>query len=236
VSKTQFLSEHGRATKLASSRSLGDVRLISNPLTAHDVRKQHGLTSICGTSDVVKVSVIARSLSSTQHAFFIPHRRRPLKFFMIILSRVLYQIREYLGVRSYKNCTFLFLQPYCCCRYRSICEINLGPIILTKVFFKRVFNYKIPNNFSAPTPKMPILEYRVCDDLWVVSRPVFHEDSKSGLRFVSRLVEDYEFFIQTLGDPSRQKKIQRFMLLRISMGTQWTAELNQSNQIISCHI
>ena len=63
---------------------------------------------------------------------------------------------------------------------------------------------------SAPTPKMLILEYRVCDDLWVVSRPVFHEDSKSGLRFVSRLVEDYEFFIQTLGDPSRQKKYSAF--------------------------
>jgi hypothetical protein len=42
---------------------------MSSPLTAHDVRKQHGLTSICGTSDVVKVSVIARSLSSTQRAF-----------------------------------------------------------------------------------------------------------------------------------------------------------------------
>jgi hypothetical protein len=81
VSKTQFLSEHGKATKLASSSSLGDVRLMSSPLTAHDVRKQPGLTSICGMSDVVKVSVIARSLGSTQHAFFIAHRRRPLNFF-----------------------------------------------------------------------------------------------------------------------------------------------------------
>jgi hypothetical protein len=53
---------------------------MSSPSTAHDVREQHGITSICGTSDVVKVSVIARSLSSTQHAFFIAHRR-PLKFF-----------------------------------------------------------------------------------------------------------------------------------------------------------
>jgi hypothetical protein len=88
VSKTQFLSEHGRATKLASSSSLEDVRLMSSPLTAHDVRKQPGLTSICGTSDVVKISVIARSMSNTQQAFFIAHRRRPLKFFMTILSRV----------------------------------------------------------------------------------------------------------------------------------------------------
>jgi hypothetical protein len=80
VSKTQFLSEHGRATKLASSSSLGDVWLMSSLVTAHDVHKQPGLTSICGMSDVVKVSVIARSLSSTQQAFFIAHRRRPLKF------------------------------------------------------------------------------------------------------------------------------------------------------------
>ena len=57
---------------------------------------------------------------------------------------------------------------------------------------------------------MPILEYRVCDDLWVVSRPVFHEDSKSGLRFVSRLVEDYEFLFQTLGPPSRQNQYSAF--------------------------
>jgi hypothetical protein len=86
--KTQFLSEHGRATKLASSSSVEDVMLMSSPLTAHDVRKQLGLTSICGTSDVMKVSVIARSLSTTQHAFFIAQRRRPLIFFMLILSRV----------------------------------------------------------------------------------------------------------------------------------------------------
>jgi hypothetical protein len=58
VSKTQFFSEHGRATKLASSSSLGDVRLMSSILTAHDVRKQPGITSICGTSDVVKVSTV----------------------------------------------------------------------------------------------------------------------------------------------------------------------------------
>jgi hypothetical protein len=58
VSKTQFLSEHGRATKLGSSSSLGEVRLMSSSLTAHDVRKQPGITSICGTSDVVKVSTV----------------------------------------------------------------------------------------------------------------------------------------------------------------------------------
>jgi hypothetical protein len=29
---------------------------MSSPLTAHDVRKQPGITSICGTSDVMKVS------------------------------------------------------------------------------------------------------------------------------------------------------------------------------------
>ena len=31
---------------------------MSSPLTAHDVRKQPGITSICGTSDVVKVSTV----------------------------------------------------------------------------------------------------------------------------------------------------------------------------------
>jgi hypothetical protein len=50
-------------------------------LTAHDVRKQPGLTSICGTSDDMKVSAIARSLSSTQHAFFIAQRGRLFNFF-----------------------------------------------------------------------------------------------------------------------------------------------------------
>jgi hypothetical protein len=31
---------------------------MSSPLAAHDVRKQPGITSICGTSDVVKVSTV----------------------------------------------------------------------------------------------------------------------------------------------------------------------------------
>jgi hypothetical protein len=31
---------------------------MSSPLTAHDVRKQPGITSIYGTSDVVKVSTV----------------------------------------------------------------------------------------------------------------------------------------------------------------------------------
>ena len=83
---------------------------------------------------------------------------------------------------------------------------------------------------------MPILEYRVYDDLWVVSRPVFHEDSKSGLRFVSRLVEDYEFLFQTLGHPSRQNQYSAFYAIPISMGAQRTAKENQSNQIISWHM
>ena len=126
MSKTQFLSEHGRATKLASSSSLEDVRLMSSPLTAHDVRKQPGLTSICGTSGVLKVSVIARSLSSTQQANFIAQRRRPLKFFMIILSRV----PDLRVPRSTIIQKLYFLQPYCCCRYRSICGIKLGPFSL----------------------------------------------------------------------------------------------------------
>jgi hypothetical protein len=73
VSKTQFLSEHGRATKLASSSSLGNVCLMSSPLTAHDVRKQPGITSICGTSDVVKVSTVeAAATAEFKTEYFTP--------------------------------------------------------------------------------------------------------------------------------------------------------------------
>ena len=98
----------------------------------------------------------------------------------------------------------------------------------------RLVSTKICLMLARPPPKMPILEYRVCDDLWVVSRPVFHEDSKSGLRFVSRLVEDYEFLFQTLGPPSRQNQYSAFYAIR--MATQRTAEQNYSDQIINCHI
>ena len=38
---------------------------MSIPLTAHDVRKQPGITSICRTSDVMKLSVTFRLLGST---------------------------------------------------------------------------------------------------------------------------------------------------------------------------
>ena len=38
---------------------------MSSPLTAHDVRKQPGLTSICGTSDVMKV-LVTRSITWQQ--------------------------------------------------------------------------------------------------------------------------------------------------------------------------
>ena len=37
-------------------------------LAVHDVRKQPGLTSICGTSDVTEVSVTFRLLGSMQRA------------------------------------------------------------------------------------------------------------------------------------------------------------------------
>jgi len=74
VSKTQCLSEQGKAAKLASSSLRENVRLMSSLLTAHDVRTQPGLTSICGTSDVTMVSVTARCLGSTQQAFFIEQR------------------------------------------------------------------------------------------------------------------------------------------------------------------
>jgi hypothetical protein len=97
-------------------------------LTAHDVRKQRGLTSICSTSDGVKVSVIARSLSSTQQAFFIAHRRWPLNFFYdYFIARTKVE-----GTLEYDNTKLYFLQPYCCCRYRSICGIKLGPFILMR--------------------------------------------------------------------------------------------------------
>jgi hypothetical protein len=82
VSKTQFLSEHGRATKLASSSSLGDVRLMSSPLTAHDVRKQPGITSICGTSDVVKVSTVEAAATAVfQTEYFTPEYLLWVKYY-----------------------------------------------------------------------------------------------------------------------------------------------------------
>jgi hypothetical protein len=82
VSKTQFLSEHGRATKLASFSSLGDVRLMSSLLTAHDVRKQLGITSICGTSDVVKVStVVAAATAVFKTEYFTPEYLLRVKYY-----------------------------------------------------------------------------------------------------------------------------------------------------------
>jgi hypothetical protein len=65
VSKTQFFSEQGRATKVASSRLPEDVGLMSVILAARDVLKQPCLASICGTSDVMKVSVTVRLFGSS---------------------------------------------------------------------------------------------------------------------------------------------------------------------------
>jgi hypothetical protein len=81
VSKTQFLSEHGRATKLASSSTLDDVRLMTSPLIAHDVRKQPGITSICGTSDVVKVSIVEAAATAVfKTEYFTPEYLLRVKY------------------------------------------------------------------------------------------------------------------------------------------------------------
>jgi hypothetical protein len=83
----QFLSEHDGATKLASSRSLGAVRLMSSPLTAHDVRKQPGTTSIFGTSDVVKVSTVSYSCTAVfKTEYFTPEYLLRVKYYWSNIS------------------------------------------------------------------------------------------------------------------------------------------------------
>ena len=97
MSKTQFLSEHGRATKLASSSSLGDVRLMSSPLTAHDVRKQPGITSICGTSDVEKVSAVEAAATAVfKTEYFTPEYLLRVKYYWST-----YSVLKYPGTKKY---------------------------------------------------------------------------------------------------------------------------------------
>ena len=55
---------------------------MSSPLTAHDVRKQPGITSICGTSDVVKVSTVEAAATAVfKTEYFTPEYLLRVKYY-----------------------------------------------------------------------------------------------------------------------------------------------------------
>ena len=56
---------------------------MSSPLTAHDVRKQPGITSICGTSDVVKVSTAVEAAATAvfKTEYFTPEYLLRVKYY-----------------------------------------------------------------------------------------------------------------------------------------------------------
>ena len=56
---------------------------MSSPLTAHDVRKQPGITSICGTSDVVKVSTVDEAAATAvfKTEYFTPEYLLRVKYY-----------------------------------------------------------------------------------------------------------------------------------------------------------
>jgi hypothetical protein len=72
--------------KHSSSPSMAELQSWQAPvrwmLTAHDVRKQTGITSICGTSDVVKVSTVSYSCTAVfKSEYFTPEYLLRVKYY-----------------------------------------------------------------------------------------------------------------------------------------------------------